>query len=162
MLAQLLVPGGARCDNAGMGELRRDDLVGSWCLLHWAIDYPDGRAAALPFGADAAGLLLYAADGWMTATMSRARRTALANDPTAAFSEYLSYAGRWELHGADILHQVEWSMNPSLIGTRQVRHARLAEGRLELIAVEVDAASGRQRRHRISWQPAVPYQVSGR
>lgn len=171
MLAQALAHGGERCDNASMGELRREHLVGSWSLLRWAIEYPDGRAATMPFGPDAAGLLVYAADGWMTATMCRALRTALAEGAGAAasaasravaFSEYLSYAGRWELRGADIVHHVEWSMNPSLIGTLQVRNARLDEGRLELDAHEADATSGRQRHHRISWQRAVPHQVSGR
>jgi hypothetical protein len=171
MLAQALVRGGAHCDNAAMGELQSEQLVGGWCLRRWTIDYPDGRAATMPFGPDAVGLLVYAADGWMTATMSRARRTELSSGPGAAasaearaqaFSEYLSYAGRWELRGADIVHHVEWSMNPALIGTLQVRRACLAEGDLELSAEEVDATSGRRRHHRISWQRARPHQVSGK
>jgi hypothetical protein len=155
-----------------MDGLQRDSLVGSWCLLHWSIEYPGGRATARPFGADASGLLVYSADGWMSATMSHGVRSALANGPgraasdesrARAFSEYLSYAGRWELRGTDIVHEVEWSLNPALIGTQQLRHARLLGDRLELIADEIDAASGRQRRHRIAWQrAAVAHQVSGK
>ena len=149
--------------------LRPDDITGSWRLLSWRIEYPDGRKPTEPFGPDPIGMLLYAADGGMTATMSRRRRTTL-SAPSAmsaseasraqAFSEYLSYGGRWHLEGDSIVHVIEFSMNPSLIGTVQVREARVAGDELVLAADESDATSGARRRHGIAWRRN--HQVSGR
>jgi hypothetical protein len=148
-----------------MDTLRRESLIGSWQLLRWSIEYPDGRAPTEPFGADPVGLLLYCDDGWMTATMSRRVRasmdgaTATSASPAArarVFSEYLSYGGRWSLRGSEVIHDVELSMNPGLIGTVQVRRAELDGVHLALVAEESDPASGRRRCHRIFWRRATP------
>jgi hypothetical protein len=146
-----------------MTGLTADAIVGSWLLVRWSIDYPDGRPPTLPFGDDAIGLITYAPDGWMTATMSRGRRAGL-SAPTAArasaeskgraFDEYLTYGGRWRIDGDAVVHEVMVSMNPTLIGTPQRRVVRFADGLLELTAAETDPASGRSRLHRISWRRA--------
>lgn len=137
-------------------------LVGSWMLRRWSIAYPDGRPDALPFGEDAVGLLVYAADGWMSATMCRARREALApalagagtdSARARAFEGYLAYAGRWSVQGDVVTHDVQMSMNPVLLGTAQLRRAVLAGDSLELSADESDAR-GRSRRHAILWARA--------
>jgi hypothetical protein len=146
-----------------MSELKADAIVGSWLLVRWSIDYPDGRAPTLPFGDDAVGLITYAGDGWMTATMSRRQRAGLSG-PTAArasaeskaraFDEYLTYGGRWRIDGEAVVHEVMVSMNPTLIGTPQRREVQFRDGLLELSAGEPDAASGRSRLHRIVWRRA--------
>lgn len=151
----------ADCQNRGMETLTADAIVGSWELVRWSIEYPDGRPPTLPFGADAIGLIVYAPDGWMTATMCRRARAGLSG-PTAArasseskaraFDEYLTYGGRWRIEGEAVVHEVQMSMNPTLLGTPQRREVRLENGRLELTAAETDAASGRSRLHRISWR----------
>jgi hypothetical protein len=134
-------------------------LVGAWALLHWEIRTPDGRSR-LPFGADAGGLLLYSADGWMSAALYRARRTPLAAETPAAASaeargavldEYLAYGGRWSLHGNTVTHDVLHAANPALIGTRQLRHARLVGDRLFLTAEE---STPTPRTHSIEWRKA--------
>ncbi len=137
-------------------------LVGSWLLRRWSIAYPDGRPDAQPFGDDAKGLLVYAADGWMSATMCRAGRQALAgvlatggtdSDRAQAFNGYLAYAGRWTVQGDVVTHDVQMSMNPVLLGTAQLRRAALDGDTLELSADEADAR-GRSRRHAILWHRA--------
>jgi hypothetical protein len=137
-------------------------LVGGWLLRRWSIAYPDGRPDTLPFGDDATGLLLYGADGWMSATMCRAEREALAPalattptdaDRARAFDGYLAYAGRWSVQGDVVAHEVVMSMNPVLIGTLQLRQAVLVGDELELGADETDAR-GRSRRHSILWRRA--------
>lgn len=137
-------------------------LVGSWLLRRWSIAYPDGRPDALPFGDDAVGLLVYAADGWMSATMCRAGRGSLAPalagsatdaDRARAFDGYLAYSGRWVVEGEVVRHDVRMSMNPVLIGTTQLRRAALTGDSLELAADERDAR-GRSRRHTILWARA--------
>jgi hypothetical protein len=146
-----------------MNELRADAIVGSWLLVRWSVEYPDRRPPALPFGDDAIGLITYAPDGWMTATMSRRHREGL-SAPTAArasaeskaraFDEYLTYGGRWHIDGDAVVHDVMVSMNPTLIGVPQRRVANFRDGLLELTATESDAATGRRRLHRIAWQRA--------
>lgn len=137
-------------------------LVGSWLLQRWSIAYPDRRADTLPFGADALGLLVYAADGWMSATMCRAGREGLAPalagrsapaERAQAFDGYLAYAGRWSVQGDVVRHDVLLSMNPVLLGTPQLRRARLDGDGLLLAADETDP-QGRSRRHSIEWRRA--------
>lgn len=144
-----------------MSILNPEDIMGSWHLLCWSIEYPDGRPASLPFGADAIGLITYASDGWMTATMSRRLRGPLSSATAArasieskarAFDEYLSYGGPWHLEGDAVVHEVMVSMNPTLIDVPQRRTARLVDGLLDLGAEEQDPATGRSRLHRILWR----------
>ncbi|MCC6171264.1 MAG: lipocalin-like domain-containing protein [Gammaproteobacteria bacterium] len=153
-----------------MTTLTADAIVGSWHLVRWSIEYPDGRPPALPFGADALGLIVYAPDGWMTATMCRRRRAGLSASTAAgasseskarAFDEYLSYGGRWHVDGDVVVHEVMVSMNPALLGVPQRRLARLdATGtHLDLVAEERDAASGRSRLHRIAWMRKIDRKI---
>lgn len=143
-----------------MADLNRTDLLGSWILVEWRIDYPGGRASTWPFGEDAIGLLLYAPDGWMSATMSRRERATLsagsavkADDASKAraFQEYLAYCGRWSLQGSQIAHDIEMSLNPALIGTPHTRDARIEEGTLALRATE-PFSGGSERVHHILWR----------
>lgn len=137
-------------------------LLGAWLLQRWQIAYPGRVTAVLPFGADASGLLVYVAApdsersstylGWMSATMSRAQRTPLAN---AAHGEYLTYGGRWWVEGQRVHHQVLWSMNPQLLGTVQLRDASFVDEQLQLTAFEVDPSNpSRGRTHLIKWRRA--------
>lgn len=143
-----------------MSELCARDIIGSWLLVEWRIDYHDERPSSWPFGKDAVGLIIYGADGWMTATMSRRERTALSAvsalradeaGKARAFQEYLTYAGRWRVEAGRIAHDVEMSLNPALIGTRQWREARFDDARLVLGAIE-QLGPGRSRRHCIVWR----------
>ena len=143
-----------------MVDLNVSELLGSWELVEWRIDYPDGRASTWPFGKDAIGLLLYAPDGWMSATMSRRERAGLsatsalkADDASKAraFQEYLAYCGRWSLQGSKIAHAVEMSLNPSLIGLPHSRDARVDAGTLTLLATE-SLSGGSERVHQILWR----------
>lgn len=142
-----------------MNTLTESDLLGAWLLREWRIDYPDGRASTQPFGADPVGVLVYAPQGWMSATMSWRQRTPLsagsalkADDRSRAlaFQQYLTYSGRWRLEGRRIAHDVEMSLNPTLIGTRQWREAELRDGLLVLGAAEA-LAGGATRQHSIIW-----------
>ncbi len=140
-----------------MTSLDARQLLGTWYLARWEIEYADGRVT-LPFGDDAVGMLLYAPDGGMSATMCRRVRTALdAAVPAhaslatraAIVEEYLAYGGTWQLDGNVVVHRVTYSANPVLIGTEQRREARIESGELALIARESGAVA---RVHRIRWR----------
>jgi len=138
-------------------------LVGAWRLVSWTIEYPASGRVTQPFGALPEGLLVYSADGHMSAAMQRPGRQRLSRaDPNAvgdaekaaAFAGYLHYAGTWRVAGGCVIHAVELAMNPNLTGTRQVRRVALDGDRLELGAEEPLETAGQLRRHRIVWRRA--------
>jgi hypothetical protein len=138
-------------------------LVGAWRLLSWTIEYPATGRVTRPFGSTPEGLLLYSADGYMSAVMQRPGRSRLSRaDPhavsdaekAAAFAGYLHYAGTWHVADGRVVHDVSLAMNPNLVGTRQVRSISLAGDALELGAEEVLETPGQSRRHRIAWRRA--------
>ena len=87
--------------------ISKEDLIGSWHLESWTIGYSDREDFTYPYGEEPEGLLLYATDGWMSASVARAGREALPEDvsyrklPDAvkagAFSSYFHYAGRYRV-----------------------------------------------------------------
>jgi hypothetical protein len=144
------------------GDLVRA-LTGAWQLVGWTIEYPPSGRVTQPFGADPEGLLVYTADGYMSAVMQRRSRPPLSRaDPhavsdaekAAAFATYLHYSGAWSVSNGNVIHDVRHAMNPNLIGTRQVRSVTLDGNRLELGATEQLETPGASRRHRILWRRA--------
>ena len=141
---------------------QRKDIEGAWAYHHWRITYDDGRIT-LPFGADASGLLLYTADGFMSACIMAGGRQPFANpNPRAAtlreragaFDGYFSYAGRWRLVRGVVEHVVSIAANPAMVGTSQFRNARLSGRRLVLSAEETTARG--LRRHELEWRRPSP------
>jgi len=138
-------------------------LVGAWRLVSWTIEYPASGRVSQPFGPAPEGLLVYSADGHMSAAMQRPSRVHLSRaDPHAvsdaekanAFAGYLHYAGTWSVADGCVVHDVALAMNPNLIGTRQVRRIALDGDALELGAEEALEVAGQTRRHRIAWRRA--------
>jgi len=139
------------------------DLIGSWHLSIWqVVTTIDGerQAAVYPFGRRPSGLLIYSADGWMSATVSRADRSIFPagqsprklDDVTVAeaYLSYFHYAGRWRLEGDQVIHSVILSHNPNMTGTEQVRRMTLKPGRLSLAGEE--SFGDRQRLHQLDWR----------
>jgi hypothetical protein len=145
-------------ERRGAQRVTARQLTGSWALRRWQIVHPDGTRSE-PYGAGAAGLLLYAPDGWMSACiMSAARKPLSHSNPrrasdaerAAAFDGYFSYAGRWRLADAHtVVHEVAVALNPASVGTLQFRDARLTTRTLTLSASEQSA--GGLRTHRLTW-----------
>lgn len=141
-----------------MTALTADRLVGTWRLQQWQCIYEDGTTTE-PFGAGAEGLLLYSADGWMSACImapGRARlpttnpRDASEAERAAAFDGYFSYAGRWRILDRRVQHEVTLALNPGMVGTLQLRDAELSDHGLTLSATE--PVRGGTRQHRLVWQ----------
>lgn len=143
--------------------MRPEDLVGAWILASFETTFSDGRPPVAPFGPDATGLLLYTADGHMSATLSRADRAPLAGTTlettrraddaakAAAFDSTLTYAGRWHLSGDDVVHEVCHALSPGIVGQRNRRRATLRDGRLALSYTR-GAPSGVTRTFTLVWR----------
>ncbi len=147
-----------------MSALLPEQIVGGWHLVRWEVVYDGGDRTTLPFGPDAIGLLTYTGDGQMSACIMAAGRHAFATpnprdasaaDRARAYDGYFSYAGRWRIAGHRVIHEVEIALNPGMVGSTQVRDARLDGRRLELSALET-LAGGATRLHRLVWQRPVP------
>ena len=142
----------------------RQHLLGAWSLHRWAVDSGGGHVPTLPFGADARGLLLYSADGWMNASISRAARPAMSaasprratvGEQCAAFESHFNYAGPFTLRLVagvpHVVHAVQFSLNPNALGSEQVRRVHFeGDDRLTLCATELHG--GTEREHRLEWQ----------
>jgi hypothetical protein len=135
-------------------------LQGDWGLVSWTIEYPGSGRSTQPFGADAEGLLMYSANGHMAAVLQQRNRPALSranvalvpdSEKAAAFASYLQYAGTWTVQDGNVLHTVQFAMNPNLTGTVQVRTMAFEGDRLVLGADEPLESGGVSRRHRIVW-----------
>jgi hypothetical protein len=140
-------------------EIKPSDLEGAWHLHSWLIHYPDNRETAAPFGCDPGGLLLYCPDGWMSATVHRAGRAGLPAGVSPrklddgliveAYWSYFHYAGTWRIEGDRVIHSVQHSLNPSMVGTEQVRQMTLKPSQLNLTGIE--SIAGGQRTHELVW-----------
>ena len=138
-----------------------DALLGAWTLREWRVEVAGSGRTAWPFGPDASGLLVYAPAGWMSATLSQRARTPLSatsarqadeRSRALAMSEYLAYTARWSIESGILVHVIVLSLNPVLIGTRQVRTASFQGNDLVLAATET--VGGDRRTHRLAWQRA--------
>ncbi len=140
--------------------MTRDELVGAWAYHGWRSTYEDGRVTE-PFGEGASGLLLYSADGYMSANIMAAGREPFAKlnpreaslrERASAFDAYFSYAGRWRLVRGTIVHEVTVALNPALVGSEQWRTPML-RGRRLILAADEPTPRG-VRRHELEWRRA--------
>ena len=132
-------------------------FLGSWDLISFEHVLPSG-AASTPFGNLPVGLLVYQADGRMSAQVSTGTPTRLASDDSLeasveeaadAWRTYFGYWGSFKVCPEEgvVVHRVEGSSFPNWIGTEQRRHFRF-DGANQLI-LEAESASGR---YTLIWQ----------
>lgn len=132
------------------------DLIGGWQLESWALVYEDGRPSEYPLGRDARGLILYTADGYVSATLARRKRAPMASteatEKAKAYDDCFAYAGRYEVKGDALFHSIEVATNPALAGITSTRNIHLDGNRLTLSGP--DFSPGSPRYHRIIWRRA--------
>lgn len=136
-------------------------LIGAWRLDQWRLSI-DGRWRDPYLGAGASGAIIYSADGWMSAILMAAERPLLgpagfvladAGKKFRAADGYVSYAGRFELEGADVCHHVELSLYPDWIGQTLRRRVSWDEmGRLTLTTPAVTTSRGKVVFDEITWR----------
>lgn len=127
--------------------MTREDLIGTWRLVSWELVYADGRPSEHPLGPDAAGFLMYAGDGHVSATLMRKAATA-----DAGALQALAYAGRFEVASGVVTHIIEVASDPALVGLRNRREIAISGDRLVLSGA--DFTPGSARTQRITWRRA--------
>lgn len=138
-------------------------LVGTWKLVRFVVHRSGGQGDVYPFGEDAQGLILYGADGWMSAVLSHADRDELSSrrlesmgkapdaEKAAAFETYLSYCGRWRLEGDEVVHSVEHALVPNIEGTELRRHWAFVGEQL-VLSYEIVGKRGLPRTYELRWE----------
>jgi hypothetical protein len=123
-------------------------FLGSWKLVSWQIPGPAGQPY-FPLGPNAKGLLVYAPDGYMfAALMAVGRPDFFGSDPLGgtayetlnAMRGYHTYCGRYRLEEGRVVHTVEMSLYPNMLGSKQVRYYRFEGERLILSTPPVTRA----------------------
>jgi len=127
-----------------------ENFYGVWKLSKWSSKHGPSQTERLVFGGNVDGHIIYSQDGWVSATLMEASRTAVSgdrlalgrlnkkiiDDPEASISEddrdlifpyftagfgYISYCGPFHLSGEKVHHQIVNSMIPQWVGTAQIR-----------------------------------------
>ena len=135
-------------------------LIGSWHLQSWQLGFSDSDRVRAAFGDNPCGLLVYTADGWMSAAICsreralfpevRSHRELPKEDLAEAFHSYFHYAGPYRVEGDVVIHSVTMSLNPNFPGTEQRRQIDLQGDTLVLTGEEPQA--GRTRLHTLTWK----------
>ena len=131
-------------------------LVGTWRLVSYVTDEPDGRRGK-PYG-DAVGRLEYDDHGNMAGQVMRPDRGPVelgeggAQQVRAAYLGYIAYFGTYEVSadGRMVTHHVQGALNPSWVGGDQVRRVSFDGDRLVLSA-DV-AKAGKVVTHVLTWE----------
>jgi Lipocalin-like domain len=117
------------------------DIVGTWQLVSASATTEAGAVIAGPFGTDPEGLLIYTAQGRMSAIISNGGRQPLsiadrvsspAEERAGAFSTFIAYAGRYTYSEGRVVHHVELSLVPNWANTELVRLVRFEGERMVL------------------------------
>ena len=140
-------------------------VVGTWRLVS-----SEGRSSAgdvsRPYGDGPVGLLLYGADGYMSATLMRPDRPPFASgdrlrstpeEVRLASEGFLAYCGTYDLDASKglIVHHVTAADFPNIVGTDLVRRFTMENGHLVLETQPVLRA-GKTWVFRLTWAPAQP------
>ena len=116
------------------GAAPREGVVGAWSLVSFDVD--EKNAPPKPrFGPDPVGYLMYTADGHMAAVLAGVHRpdfkspagiSSTEEQRTQALTNFLAYAGRYEIRGDRVFHHVEVSVFTNLMGTTLERQFAIA------------------------------------
>jgi hypothetical protein len=136
-------------DAGGVIEMLEKDLVGVWSLVSYDEVKPDGARGEGPLGIAPKGLLIYAADGYVSVNMMRVFGEA--SGPGT--HQHMSYAGTWRLDGEQALHRIEVTPNTPWIGTEQVRDIEVHDGLLTLYGTAI--VDGVARKRALTWRRCV-------
>jgi hypothetical protein len=110
------------------GIERMQKIVGTWRLVRAVAKDGAGNMLPAPYGGRGMGRVVLGADGRMMAVICDGA-TAL---PEGARREYSSYCGNYTFDGTTLITKVDAAIDPSRIGSEQVRGVRFEDGLMVL------------------------------
>lgn len=124
--------------------MEKERFIGTWKLVDFRLTASDG-AVTRPYGDGAKGLLIYTADGFMSA--------ATAFPDGKGGMRPLFYSGPFDALEDRNIHHIELSDDPALVGSDQVRLVSFEGDRLVLTA-SPSIAGGPGTSADIAWERA--------
>ena len=123
--------------------MEADKFVGAWRLLSAEFRAEDGTLAESPYGPEPQGLLMYDAQGSMSAQLAHKDRKPFAvsdrmkgtpEELKAAFETYQAYYGRYKVDEREhvVIHTVTQALLPNWVATEQRRQYQFKDGKLIL------------------------------
>lgn len=122
---------------ASAAEIRQK-LIGAWALVEYKTEPVNGGPASYPLGQDAAGIIMYTPDGYMSAQLMQRGAPKFAvpdigggneHELAEAMRRYMAYSGRFALEDKAgtprLTHQMEVSSFPNWLGNVQERTVAL-------------------------------------
>jgi hypothetical protein len=145
-------------------EVLHDAVLGTWELQSYTIEDSERGETTYPLGPDPVGLIMYTEDGYMSAQLMRADRSAVdssepSEEPVApeslAATGYLAYSGPFHVDEATgtLHHKVTVSLFPSWLGSTQLRTSRL-EGDVLTLSGTNTSPNGATSTHTLLWKRA--------
>ncbi|WP_179443411.1 lipocalin-like domain-containing protein [Rhodococcus sp. ACPA1] len=149
----------ARNGREAREEVRRK-LLGAWQLVSYTARSTEGEVIH-PLGTTPYGLIVYTAEGYMSAQLGRGDRSpmrsarledAAADELTQAAAGYLAYGGPFEVvDPVTVEHHVTTSLFPNWIGRSQVRKVRFEGALLKLSVAAPTRLWGAERTAELTW-----------
>jgi len=147
-----------------MTDKLRDKLIGAWKLVSFVEEPLNGSPPNYPMGERPTGIIMYTADGYMSAQLMRANPGHFASDWFKATSEeyarvasaYFAYAGPFVVdeESSTVTHFVLVSLFPNWIGQKQQRIARIEGDALHLSTASPIQSGGRPVNAYLEWRRA--------
>jgi len=135
-------------------------LIGTWKLVSQQHRDTEGNIF-YPRGEDAIGQLMYSADGYMCATIMSANRKRFQSgglfsggtdvEKTEAMDSFMAYCGRYRIESNKIIHVVEISLFPNLVGNEEIRYYEMTKDSLTLTTPPF-MSKGREWVGHITWK----------
>lgn len=143
----------------GGTKLLRDTLIGTWELVDYSMTSPEGEIH-YPLGPEAQGLIMYTADGFMSAQLMTPDRRLFrspsvhggeVDELSAAASGYLAYSGPYRVDEDRqlVYHVVTMSLYPNWVGSDRTRHIRFDDENSLTLSSQPQSFRG------TTWDPSV-------
>jgi Lipocalin-like domain len=146
--------------------MEADKFIGTWRLVSAEFRAEDGTLAESPYGREPQGMLMYDAQGSMSAQLAQNNRKPfgisdrMAGTPEeikGAFETYQAYYGRYKVDEREhvvihtVIHTVTQSLLPNWVGTEQRRQYKFKDGKLILRTPPI-AIGGKRLTGELVWE----------
>ena len=139
--------------------MAKNPFVGTWRLVSLEVRTSDGQVS-YPRGRDVVGYIIYSGDGYMSVVIMPANRPKFVaetlregsiEEKAAAADTYQSYCGRYEIQGEKVIHHVEASLFPNLLGVSRERAFKFDGNRL-ILSPPPSLVGGIEQTSHLTWE----------
>jgi hypothetical protein len=134
-----------------VSETPSSRIIGTWRLVAAAARDADGNALPAPYGPNGMGRVVFTADGRMMAVLCDGRPDL----PPGVVRDYSSYCGNYTFDGKRLVTRVDAALDPSRVGSDQVREVRFEGDRMILRPPPRRTSTGVEQRD-ITWERIAP------